>query len=263
MNAVFSTRWLFCWLVSGVLMALSACGQGSGNFMETSATVALNPAEVVPDNHAAAPPVEDGEVETRTFGVLHSGEATWYRATGKGNCSFDETDNLMLAAINTTDYATAALCGAYIDVSGPNGTVTVRVVDRCPGCKQGGIDLSRQAFAKIAESSAGRVPVTWQIVSGPVSGPVAYHYMDGANRYWMGIQLRNLRWPVATLEIMPNGATDWISVERRMYNYFVYPRPIAPGPLRVRVTSMTGSSLEDKLPEPSGGMLIQGIAQFQ
>jgi expansin (peptidoglycan-binding protein) len=239
----FSTRVLLRWLAVGAFVALSACSRGDGNAADT-------------------PPETAAEIPVPSFGEIRSGEATYYRASGKGNCSFDASDDMLVAAINTRDYAAAAMCGAYIAVSGPGGSVTVRVVDRCPGCGQGGLDLSRQAFERIAAPGAGRVKVTWQIVAGPVAGPVAYQYMDGTTRYWTAIQVRNHRWPVAALEILPTGATDWIRVERRAYNYFVHHKPIAAGPLRVRLTALTGVTLEDDLPEPAGGLLVEGAAQF-
>jgi expansin (peptidoglycan-binding protein) len=262
MKAVFSSRMLRCLFAGCACIAIAACDRGDGNTMETPEPVPLVAGESR-DTGVDLYSVDAASTRVETFGDVHSGESTYYKATGKGNCSFDATDDLMVAAINTKDYANAAMCGTYLDVSGPNGSVIVRVVDRCPGCKPGGLDLSRQAFERIAETAAGRVPVSWQVVSGTISGPVAYQYMDGTTRYWTAIQLRNHRWPVATLEIMPKGASEWIRVERRAYNYFVHPRPIAAGPLRVRVSAATGETLEDELPEPHGGLIIQGAAQFQ
>jgi expansin (peptidoglycan-binding protein) len=246
MQAAFFSRVLLRWLSAGAFVALAACSRGDGNAMDAPGDVSAPPAET----------------PAATFGEIRNGEATYYRATGKGNCSFDGSDDLMVAAINTRDYGAAAMCGAYLAVSGPGGSVTVRVVDRCPGCKPGGLDLSRQAFDRIATPGTGRVPVTWQIVAGPVDGPVAYQYMDGTTRYWTAIQVRNHIWPVAALEILPTGATDWIRVERRAYNYFVHPKPIAAGPLRVRLIALTGATLEGVLPEPAGGLLVHGTAQF-
>ncbi|HEY0722294.1 MAG TPA: expansin EXLX1 family cellulose-binding protein [Gammaproteobacteria bacterium] len=231
------------------MLGVSACSQS-----EADVTAAGEPGTT------ASP--EESTAAVVTFDATHRGEATFYRATGKGNCSFTASDDRLVAAINSRDYANAAMCGAYLAVSGPDGTVTVRITDRCPGCKPGGLDLSREAFARIAPKAAGRVPITWQIVAGPVSGPVSYHYMKGSSRYWMAIQLRNHRWPVAALEIMPAGTTTWLPLERRAYNYFVHPKPIAAGSLRVRVTALTGATLEDELPEPTGLKLIEGAAQF-
>ncbi len=225
------------------MLLLAACSQGD------------SPGAQVPPAQLATAPVE-------TLGELHRGEATYYRATGTGNCSFEASDARLVAALNSQDYASAALCGAHLAVVGPAGKVTVRVTDRCPGCKPGGLDLSREAFARIAPTAAGRVAVTWQIVAAPVTGPVAYHYMVGSSRYWTAVQLRNHRWPIAALEIMPTGSNAWMRLERRAYNYFVHAKPIAAGAVRVRVTAQSGAVLEDELPEPAGPLLVQGAAQF-
>jgi len=74
----------------------------------------------------------------------HTGEATYYTfADGSGNCGSPATPNdLMVGAMNHTDYAGSAACGACARIVGPQGTVDVRIVDRCPECPQGDIDLS-------------------------------------------------------------------------------------------------------------------------
>ena len=95
-------------------------------------------------------------------GATHTGEATYYNeADGGGNCSFDPTpQDLMVGAMNHTDYANSALCGAYVELTGPNGTIIIRIVDQCPECPAGNINLSPSAFAKIAELAQGRVPIS-------------------------------------------------------------------------------------------------------
>lgn len=254
-------------LVSAILLSaftltvLNACDKREG----AVGSLAEADSQALDKAHSGNSPSETPEAmaaPTPTFGKVRRGVATYYAATGKGNCSFETSDDLMVAAINTTDYADAALCGGFLNVEGPKGQVAVRVVDRCPVCKKGDIDLSRQAFEQIAPLSKGRVPINWQVVAGTVTGPVEYHYMDGTTRYWTAIQLRNHRWPIASLAIKPKGAAKWLTVQRRRYNYFVYPKPIASGKLQVRLTAVTGTVLEDELPEPTGGLLIKGNAQF-
>ena len=95
---------------------------------------------------------------------LHQGIATYYYATGAGACSFDPSpSDLMVAAMNGEEYDNAALCGAYVFVTGPKGSATVRIVDRCPECKAGHLDLSQEAFSKIADLLQGafRSPGKW------------------------------------------------------------------------------------------------------
>ena len=190
-----------------------------------------------------------------------SGEATYYDATGAGNCSFDPSpSDLMVAAINQSDYATADWCGACVDVTGPNGTVKVRIVDKCPGCQKGDLDLSREAFAKIAALSAGRVPITWRESSCDVTGPLAYHFKDGANAFWTAIQIRNHRYPIAKVEAQQNGA--YATIARVDYNYFIQTSGLGAGPYALRVTDTRGHVIEDANIALGDNVTRSGAAQF-
>jgi expansin (peptidoglycan-binding protein) len=193
---------------------------------------------------------------------IHQGIATYYDATGAGACSFDPSpQDLMVAAMNAEQYDNAAVCGAYLFVTGPLGAVTVRIVDLCPECLAGHLDLSREAFAQIAELPQGRVPITWQLVSPALNGPIAYHFKDGSNQWWTAVQIRNHRNPVAKLEYL-NG-DQWVTVPRTAYNYFVQTDPgMGPGPYTFRVTDTYGNQLIDSgIPHIENGT-INGAAQF-
>lgn len=173
-----------------------------------------------------------------------TGEATYYAADGTGNCSFDADSTRMVAAINGGDYANAAWCGACLEVTGPSGSVVVRVVDQCPGCARGDLDLSREAFERISPLSAGRVPITWREVACEVTGPITYRFKDGSSQFWTGIQIRNHRYPIAKLEARdPSGAYQ--AITRLDYNYFVDTDGLGPGPYTLRVTDTRGQSIED------------------
>ena len=164
--------------------------------------------------------------------------------------------------MNGPDYAGSAVCGQYVAVTGPKGSVTVRITDQCPECKKGDLDLSAEAFARIADPVAGRVPISWYVVPGDVSGPVSYLYKEGSTRWWVAIQVRNHRLPITGLEIKPSGSTNWIPVARTDYNYFVHPTAIASGPVQVRITALGGATLVDTLPEPASSLSVPGAAQF-
>lgn len=110
-----------------------------------------------------------------------AGIITYYDATGAGACSFSPSpQNLMVAAMNAEQWDGSAVCGSYVEVNGPQGSIVVRIVDLCPECKSGHLDLSREAFAVIANPIDGRVAVTWRSVSPELSGPVAYHSKTAA-----------------------------------------------------------------------------------
>lgn len=190
-----------------------------------------------------------------------TGEGTFYDADGTGNCSFDATpSDLMVAAMNEVDYGTADWCGACVEVTGPTGTVAVRIVDRCPGCPKGDLDLSREAFALLSPLSAGRVPITWHEVACPVSGPIAYHFKDGVSQYWAAIQIRNHRYPIATLEAEVGGAYQMLDRER--YNYFLEPDGLGPGPYALRVTDTRGHVIVDTGIAVGDDVTRTGATQF-
>jgi expansin len=193
---------------------------------------------------------------------LHTGIATYYDATGDGACMFGPSPNdLMVTALNAEEYNNAAYCGAYVQVNGAKGSVVVRIVDLCPECLAGHLDLSYQAFALIDDPIKGRVPITWRIISPNIAGPIAYHFKEGSNQWWTAVQIRNHRNPIAKFEYW-NGS-QWITVPRVSYNFFVQTNPgMGVGPYKFRVTDMYSNTLIDSgIPFSEGGT-INGTAQF-
>jgi expansin (peptidoglycan-binding protein) len=193
--------------------------------------------------------------------VIHSGQATYYAATGDGNCMFGPSPNdLMVVAMNNTEYDSSSVCGASIHVKGRLGEITVRIVDRCPECPVGNIDLSNEAFAKIDDTIRGRVPVTWWYVESQVTGPIQYRVKTGSNAWWIGIQILNHRTPVVKLEALYNGA--WVTIPRMNYNYFVYASGLGPGPFTLRVTDFFGQQLVDSNIPLTPDAITSGQANF-
>lgn len=194
------------------------------------------------------------------YGVTYTGRATFYAATGAGNCSYEAGGDLMVAAMNQTDYENSQACGAHVQVTGPRGTrVTVRIVDRCPECPPGAIDLSRQAFTRLAPASAGRIAIRWKLLSPTSLGRVAYVYKSGSTRYWCGIQVRNHRNPVRSLQVRAGGA--WKTLQRQEYNYFLSADGAGCGG-DIRVTDIYGNRITDTGIRLSAGTVQRGRAQF-
>jgi expansin (peptidoglycan-binding protein) len=194
---------------------------------------------------------------------IHQGIATYYYATGAGACGFDASPgDLMVTAMNAEEYDNAAYCGAYLHVVGPKGEVTVRVVDLCPECKAGHLDLSQEAFAAIADLPQGRVNITWQLISPALNGPIAYHFKDGSNPWWMAVQIRNHRNPIAKFEYR-NGSGQWVEIPRVSYNYFIQNSPDpGSGPFTFRVTDWYGNTLTDTNIPLLDDDTVNGTGQF-
>ena len=113
----------------------------------------------------ATPTIKKSKASSSSSGD-YSGDATYY-GTGLGSCGWTSKDSEYIVALNHGQMANGANsnknpnCGRSITATGPKGSVTVKVVDTCPGCANGDLDLSPAAFAKIADMAAGRVPVSW------------------------------------------------------------------------------------------------------
>ncbi|GBB94340.1 hypothetical protein RclHR1_23380002 [Rhizophagus clarus] len=97
------------------------------------------------------------------------GDGTFYNpSVGIGSCGWQNDDSEFVAALNAPQYgefsdpADSPICGKCIKITGPNGSVKVKLVDKCPKCKRGDIDMSPAAFKKIAKLDDGRVPITWE-----------------------------------------------------------------------------------------------------
>ncbi|MFG2785418.1 expansin EXLX1 family cellulose-binding protein [Streptomyces prunicolor] len=154
-------------------------------------------------------------------GVTYRGVATFYDADGGGACMYDPSGDVMTGAMNSTDYESSKACGAYVLVHAANGaSITVRITNECPGdCAPGQIDLSAQAFAKLAAPSAGRIQITWNLASPSTSDTISIRYKTGSTRYWCGIQAIGHRNPLARLEV--RAGSGWRQLQRTDYNYFL------------------------------------------
>lgn len=208
-------------------------------------------------------PPDTEVITSEKFGEAHTGVATFYAATGAGACSYDKTSDVHIAALTVSEWAGSAYCGACADVTGPMGnTIRVKIVDLCPDCGEGQLDLHPGAFTELAPMEQGRIPISWTFVACDAVGAVKYKYKDGANQYWTAVQVRNSRFPITKLESSKDGST-WTDVKRLDYNYFVNESGFGPGTTQVRITAVDGQTLTDTLPAVQAELEVSGAAQFQ
>ncbi|HEY8547427.1 MAG TPA: expansin EXLX1 family cellulose-binding protein, partial [Acidimicrobiales bacterium] len=174
--------------------------------------------------------------------VPGEGMATHYDSVDGGNCSFPgpPADHLDVA-LSEVEYGMADGCGAYLDVTGPNGTVRVKVTNRCPECQVGHLDLSRTAFARIAPLSAGQVDVSYSIVRNPPVDPLTMRVKQGSSRWWLQIQVDNHGNPLAGVELQTS--SGWRSLPRSQDNFWTAENPgPGDGPFTFRITDVHGQS---------------------
>ena len=173
-----------------------------------------------------------------------AGTATHYVLSGTGNCSYPSppADGLYVA-LSPSEYNGAAACGGYDEVSGPDGSVRAEVIDQCPPCAAGHIDLSEAAFSRIAPLSAGLVSVTYSAVADPpLSAPVSLRVKEGSSPYWLALLAMNTGNPLALVQV-ETASGSWRDLVRADYNYWLASSGAGPGPFTVRLTDTVGHQI--------------------
>jgi expansin (peptidoglycan-binding protein) len=224
-------------LAASVIVAVLACLVMTTPATRTTAAAALSAAgaQATADTAPLAGRIKPG--------VAYHGVATFYDAgDGDGACLFGPSKTVMIAAMNHTDYETSKACGAYIRVRSANGrSITVRITNECPlPCAPGQLDLSPQAFAKLANPQLGRIPITWKLLSLKTTRKIAVRYKAGSTRWWCGIQVIDHRNPVALLQIRTAGR--WRKLPRTGFNYFISAKGAGCGG-PIRITDIYGQQL--------------------
>ena len=116
----------------------------------------------------AGPCWSDGIKVNETY----NGRFTWYNVgVGYTACGSLHGDDELVLAMNAPQFDPFTphgnpnlntLCNKKIQVTGPHGSAEVLLVDRCPVCPYGGLDLSPAAFRAVAENlDIGVVQGTW------------------------------------------------------------------------------------------------------
>lgn len=170
---------------------------------------------------------------------VRSGAASFYKTKGgRGACDLPGTSpwDTLYAAINKRDWMSSASCGACLMVRGDSDSVMVRVTDRCPGCKRGGIDLSPAAFKRLAPLGRGRTAVSWRFAACPESS-LSIARTRSSSVHWSSVQVWGLPWP--TDSILVRTDTSWIPFRRQRHNHFTA-RDLPPTPWMVRLVDVRG-----------------------
>ncbi|SPO21666.1 uncharacterized protein UTRI_01149_B [Ustilago trichophora] len=98
-----------------------------------------------------------------------SGQATYY-AAGLGACGWTNSGSDFIVAMNAPEWNGGSHCGQTITITNnQNGnTQQAQVVDLCPGCSYGSLDMSTSLFSALNNGNmdAGVFPISWSFGSG-------------------------------------------------------------------------------------------------
>ncbi|EKD00457.1 expansin family protein [Trichosporon asahii var. asahii CBS 8904] len=99
----------------------------------------------------------------------NSGDATFY-AVGLGACGNTNNDNEMVVALNAPQWDGGAHCGQMLTITLGGKSQTAKVVDLCPGCAHGSLDMSPALFEKFNSKDVGRFQMSWTWNDGSGGG---------------------------------------------------------------------------------------------
>jgi expansin len=155
-------------------------------------------------------------------------------------------------AMNTTDYAESAMCGACVEVSRDNGKkVVITIVDQCPisdpknqKCKAGHIDLSQAAFTQLGSTGEGYLgtgnggmtgKISWKYVACPTTEKISFKLKEPDNASWNQVLVQGHAFAIKGVTI--NGK----EAKRQSYNYWEPPDgKMGSEPYQIQVTDVNG-----------------------
>lgn len=148
------------------------------------------------------------------------GEGTSYSLgePSGGNCNlmnYPSDATTKYAALNAAQWDSTMNCGRCAQVTctdalcanAPQSSEIVYIVDQCPGCEDGDLDLSPEVFESITGLSYTRVSVEWSFVDCPVEGSIEYCLKTGSNSFWTAVQPTNMVAGVKSLSINGKATT--------------------------------------------------------
>ena len=190
---------------------------------------------------------------------------------GKGNSGYDvpaPSELHKITAINKVQWNGSEASGAFFQVSGPyqrdgHAPIIVQVVDQLPD-RADGLDLSAEAFEKVADSITGVVDINYKgvvdinykLVGPPDDYVTAYGHSIGqgivvegiseTNPYYAAVRLNNHRYPIESVGLITNDG-NIVDLNRESDNRFVleqgnYPSNGINNPQDLRVTDIFWSA---------------------
>ncbi|ETO60749.1 hypothetical protein F444_21107 [Phytophthora nicotianae P1976] len=184
-----------------------------------------------------------------------TGDATSYTLgqVSAGNCNFmyDPGVDDNYAALNSEQWDSTLNCGRCAEVScdddrcsDTTSTQIVYIVDRCPECKQGDLDLSPAVFEAITGSDPDRYSIKWRFVDCPVSGNIEYCTKSGSSSSWLAIQPANFANGVASMKIANQDVT---MVDSCYYYLLNGGSNVDMSAVSVELTSFSGETITETL----------------
>ncbi|KAH9065085.1 RlpA-like double-psi beta-barrel-protein domain-containing protein-containing protein [Lactarius deliciosus] len=96
-----------------------------------------------------------------------------YYVDGTGACGHFNQPSDFIVALNADQYGSGGNCGKTITITYGGKSTQAVIMDRCPGCPFGGLDLSQGLFSFFASTDLGTIYGEWVFGSSEESTPTS------------------------------------------------------------------------------------------
>ena len=124
-------------------------------------------------------------------------------------------------------------------------TSSTQVVDKCPGCGPGHLDLFPDAYAKFS-GNPGIIDVDWNFVDckDEIKDPLQIRLKEGVSSFWFSAQVVNATRRTKKMEFRKSGGGSWTDIPTREdHNMFTAAGGTGAKTIDVRVTSHVGTQV--------------------
>lgn len=123
-------------------------------------------------HHDRAAALQERANLTERQGQTFQGRATFFYV-GLGACGQYSQPSDFMVALNTDQYGDGypgPQCFKYITITYNGVTQVAQILDECPSCDYGGLDMSQGLFDTFADPSVGEFQMTWWFNDGSGGG---------------------------------------------------------------------------------------------
>jgi expansin len=224
-------------LTAAAALLLAACGDSGG------------------DGGAPGPAI--GEAVS---GQFHLGPVEWEGSYWNSCAPYaPEVEGLegeMLAGLGLDYNGDGQLCDACILVETAAGkSAALRVITTGETNEPGDIDVSSAAYDLLDSGEYPRA-MTWRLVECPDTGDIRYQFQTGASAWWTSFWVRNQKLPLAKVEVTSANHPDWTALRRGADGTFNDDAGFGEGAFSLRLTAITGETLEDAFDAFGAGELL-------
>lgn len=251
---------------AGISVFALHCG-GAGTSPSSPSGTSGDPSGTDPGTNVPNVPgvsTEGGTVvygETYEGGEFHLGpvdyeETQWHNAcapAAKYSSAARKAQGQLLAGLWQGIPNVAGYCDACVLVKTAKGKSALLRVVTYGDTTKNSLDVSPEAFALLDSGEYPRT-MSWQFASCADTGKPLYEFQTEASEWWSSLWVRNVRLPVAKVEVKSQNHPDYVALVRCGDGTLTDAKGFGKGAFTIRVTSIDGKSFEETFEWPADGI---------